>query len=71
MKTAMQEVLEMINNRASNKVKTKLSEEEIDFWLEKEKKQTVKFAVWFNHNDNAYKSYEEIVDTYFKQKFTK
>ena len=37
MKTAMQEVLEMVNNRTDNSVKTKFTEDKKKFWIEKEK----------------------------------
>ena len=36
-------------------------------YLEKEKKQIIDFAVWFNNGDNSYKSYEEIVNQYYNE----
>lgn len=41
MKSAMFEMLEMINNRSDNSLKTKFNEEEKNFWLEKEKQQII------------------------------
>jgi len=39
MKSPMLEMLEMINNRSDNSLKTKFTEEEKKFWLDKEKYQ--------------------------------
>ena len=69
MKTAMQEVLDMINNRTANSLKTKFTKDEKNFWIEKQKQEIIHFAVWFNNNDNAYKSYDEIVSQYYNSTF--
>lgn len=37
--------------------------------LQKEKQQIIDFSIWFNNNDNSYKSYEEIVDKYYDSTF--
>jgi len=38
-------------------------------YLNKEEQQMVDFARWFNHNDNTYKSYDEIVKIYYNETF--
>lgn len=66
----MFEMLEMINNRSDNSLKTKFNEEEKKFWIEKERQQLINFAIWFNNSNNTYKSYEEIVDKYYDSTFS-
>jgi len=67
MKTVLQEVLEMVNNRTENSLRTKFTEEEKKFWLEKEKKQIL------NANDRGYKvgrkNIAETANDYYEDTF--
>lgn len=38
---------------------------------EMEKQQIIDFALWFNNNDNSYKSYTEIIKQYYNETFNK
>jgi len=68
MKTAVQEILEMINNRSDNSVRTKFNKEEIKYWLEKEKMQIIDA---FIEGDKSIflDSIENSADNYYDSKF--
>lgn len=41
MKTVVKEMLEMINNRSANSLRTNFNKEEKEYWLQKEKQQII------------------------------
>lgn len=41
----MQEMLETINNRSANSLRTKFNKEEIEYWLKKERQQHERTAI--------------------------
>jgi len=76
MKSAMFEMLEMINNRSDNSLKTKFTEEEKKFWLDKEKYQIteafgngymvfVKNRLDYDHEDYNFSNSDEYYDFTF------
>ena len=79
MKSPMLEMLEMINNRSENSLKTKFTEEEKKFWLEKEKSQIVeafeygayvehvKERLDYDHEDYDFNTADEYFDFTFKR----
>jgi hypothetical protein len=73
MKTAMQELIEIIKDKRKesdiSNTLLRFCQVEAEKLLEKEKKQIIDFAIWFNNNDNSYKSYEEIVCKYYDSTF--
>ncbi len=79
MKSPMLEMLEMINNRSANSLKTKFTEEEKKFWLEKEKSQIVeafeygayieqvKERLDYDHEDYDFNNADEYFDFTFNR----
>ncbi len=79
LKSAMLEMIEMINNRSNNSLKTKFTEEEKKFWLEKEKAQIVesfeygayiehvKERLDYDHEDYDFNNADEYFDFTFNR----
>jgi hypothetical protein len=78
-KSAMLEMIEVINNRSDNSLKTKFTEEEKKFWLEKEKAQIieafgngeymvfVKDRLDYDHEDYNFSNSDEYYDFTFNR----
>ena len=70
MKTALQELIYFLEPELKMNDFLQLpAYEKAKSLLQKEKQQIIDFAVWFNNNDNSYKSYEEIVNKYYNSTF--
>lgn len=79
MKSPMLEMLEMINNRSENSLKTKFTEKEKKFWLDKEKHQIteafeygayiehVKQRLDYDHEDYDFNNADEYFDFTFNR----
>jgi hypothetical protein len=71
MKTVVYRILEMVNNRSDNSLKTKFTEDEFLFWMQQEKKQiidafeygeytyTVRKRLDYNHEDYKFNNSDE------------
>ena len=71
MKTALQELIYFLEPGLKMHDFLQLpAYEKAKSLLQKEKRQIIDFAVWFNNNNNSYKSYEEIVNKYYDSNFS-
>jgi hypothetical protein len=64
MKTAMQELIELIVN---NKIRLDIIEKNQQMWLEKEKEQMLNFYMWMRMNENTEKYLDYSDEDMFKE----